>query len=252
MIPHPFLLVAISLFMVVAVAQAEQPAATPYRPTVSNPAVLPVPGMAEIELGGQYSSGGTEKRSGGLPFLAKYAFNSSWGVLVGADLYTHVVSVDDETEQGFGDTLLTLKHHHAILENLAVGFEASVNMPTAKQALAGGYDGTLNGIVSTNLGEASVDFNLGVTRLQTYDSGDNRYLVSWAAAIAQPIAERWTLSGEMSGADRKGTRGVAQFLGSLSYELNPRVILDGGFTVGMGSTAQDWSLFTGVTMLLGN
>lgn len=238
--------------MTAGVAGAKQPAATPYRPTVSNPAVLPVPGMPEIELGGQHTSGGSDKRRDGVPFFAKYAFNSAWGVLVGGDLYAHAVSMDNEVANGFGDALLILKHHHALFESLALGFEASVKLPSAKYALGSGRtDETFTGIASTNLGSAAVDFNLGVTRLGVYGEGEGRYQVTWAAAIAQPVAERWTLSAEMSGTDRKGTLGTAQFLAALGYELNKRIVLDGGVALGIGSTAPDWSLFTGVTLLLG-
>jgi len=97
-----------------------------------------------------------------------------------------------------------------------------------------------------------VDINLGVTRLGAYGEGESRYQVTWAAAIAQPVTERWTLSAEMSGTDRQGTRGTAQFLAALSYALNTRIVLDGGFALGVGSTAQNLSLFTGMTMLLGD
>jgi len=41
-------------------------------------------------------------------------------------------------------------------------------------------------------------------------------------------------------------------LSALSYELNSRIVLDGGFALGIGSTASDWSLVTGMTMLLGS
>jgi len=74
-------LIAIGLSIAAGVAGAEEPEATPYRPTVSNPAALPVPGMPEIELGGLHTSGGSEQQRDGVPFLAKYAFNAigaSW------------------------------------------------------------------------------------------------------------------------------------------------------------------------------
>ena len=39
-------------------AWAEEPAATPYRPTVSNPAALSAPGYFELELGALSAKGG--------------------------------------------------------------------------------------------------------------------------------------------------------------------------------------------------
>ena len=52
-------------------APASEPAATPYRPSVSSPAALPTPGYLELEAGWQ-KAGGKETRSG-LPLLLKYA-----------------------------------------------------------------------------------------------------------------------------------------------------------------------------------
>ena len=100
---------------------AEEPAASPYRPTVSNPAALSEPGWIELEFGLQRVHGGENKRRDGLPFLVKYAFDPNWGILLGGDLHARATPYDQSAISGYGDTTLTLKHHHALSDDLALG-----------------------------------------------------------------------------------------------------------------------------------
>src|SRR3954451_19190933 len=59
--------------------------ATPYRPTVSNPADLPVPGHFEWEAGGYDERDPGDARHFSVPYLLKYAFTEDIGVLVGGE-----------------------------------------------------------------------------------------------------------------------------------------------------------------------
>lgn len=244
------MLLALGFLLSGAARAGDEPAATPYRPTVSNPAALPEPGWLEVEFGLQRVNGGEAKRRDGAPFLVKYAFDSDWGMLLGGDAHARSISDDQAVVSGYGDTTLTLKHRHAISGDLALGLEAGFKSPTAKTGLGSGRtDYTVNGIVSVGLGEAQLDLNLGVTRLGKREDnlGGNAY--PWAVSVAHPLVDRWTVAGEVSGTVRHGTRGTGQFLAAVGYEWNKRMALDGGFAVGMGSTAADWSLFAGVTLL---
>jgi hypothetical protein len=78
---------AACLFAALPPAQAEnkEATATPYRPTISNPAELSEPGWLELELGWQRISGGSDKRRDSMPLTAKLAFSDDWGVLVGTE-----------------------------------------------------------------------------------------------------------------------------------------------------------------------
>jgi hypothetical protein len=67
-------------------AYADEIAATPYRPSVSNPAALSVPGWLELEFGTQQIKGGDDKQRDSFPVLAKLAFNENWGILLGGEM----------------------------------------------------------------------------------------------------------------------------------------------------------------------
>ena len=56
--------------------QAPDDAVTPYRPSVSSPAQLPVPGQLELELGGLHTRLEDDRRAS-LPYTVKLAFNET-------------------------------------------------------------------------------------------------------------------------------------------------------------------------------
>lgn len=69
---------------------AEEPSATPYRPTVSNPADLPLPGWLEFEAGGLRTRGGELARRDSFPYLF--------------DRWTFGAEVSGTTRHGVSDT----------------------------------------------------------------------------------------------------------------------------------------------------
>lgn len=225
-------------------------AATPYRPTVANPAELPVPGWLEIEAGGIRDSGGGVTRYA-MPYTAKLAFNADWGVLVGGDLWARERE-DGDTLSGHGDTAFTLKHRIAVDEQHAFGFEAGVNLPTARDGLGSGKpDWTLTGIYSVDFTKDwRLDLNLGATRLGAPDAGEGRVSEAWAASMSHAIGD-WTLAGELSGSCQSGAGNQVQALAAASYAVTPRVVVDAGFSLGREEGDAQHSLFLGVTWLAG-
>ena len=104
----PALLLIASLCPHPALAGSE-PAATPYRPTVSNPAELSAPGWLEMEAGVARSKGGGNAWQNDTPWLAKLAFSEDFGVLIGGDAWTRQTDASGAAHSGFGDTSLDRK-----------------------------------------------------------------------------------------------------------------------------------------------
>ena len=233
-----------------SVANAADLQATPYRPTVSNPADLPVPHHFEWEAGGLAQRGQQGERHNSVPFLLKYAFDADFGVLVGGESLVSDRSGGD-TANGWGDTSVTAKFHHAVSSSTAVGLEAGAKLPTASNDLGSGHtDFTLNGIVSTEAAGCDIDINVNYTRLGVADPGTSRELVGWAIAASHAIAEKWGLAGELSGTGQHGTGGQAEFLGALSFTAAPTLVFDGGALFGINRDSPRYGLFAGVTMLV--
>jgi hypothetical protein len=233
-----------------AMAQAEEPAATPYRPTVANPAELPVPGWLEIEAGWLRQSGQRARREA-LPYTAKLAFSEDWGVLLGGEL--HVRDRDNgETVSGAGDTALVLKHRIEIDEQRAFGIEAGVNLPTAGHDLGSGKpDWTLTGIYSVDFAQDwRLDLNAGLTRTGAPEASEGRVVKSWAASVSRGV-ERWTFAGELSGSHRAGVSDSTQALAAASYAVTPALVVDVGASMEEQGGQWDHALFLGATWLAG-
>ncbi|MBI1773384.1 MAG: transporter, partial [Burkholderiales bacterium] len=144
-------------------ADEEVDAITPYRPSVSNSAQLPVAGQLELEMGINTVKTGPAQRQS-LPYLFKLAFSKEWGVLLGGE--AHIINDDGtgQRDRGFGDTSLTIKRAFVISDDTAFGLEFGNKFPTAKDALGSGKsDWTLNGIVSQDMGKVHADLNLNMT-----------------------------------------------------------------------------------------
>ena len=204
---------------------------TPYRPSVSSPAQLPVAGQLEMEVGGLRIRSGTgagSARRDSLPLLLKLAFSSDWGLLLGADAY---VAVRDGGTQarGFGDTNLVVKRAWGIDDATAFGVELGVKLPTARDTLGSGKtDATLNAIYSRDLGPVHMDTNLNATRLGAVDAGTGRMQVGASASFSTPLSAQWGATVELSGTRRRGADSSVQLLTALTYSPSKRLSFDIG------------------------
>jgi len=244
----------ITLLAAVTAARADDSGdelnATPYRPTVSNPADLPVPRHFEWEGGGYDERDPGDARHASVPYLLKYAFTEDVGVLVGGESFVADRSGGDTT-RGWGDTSVAMKFRHALSESTALGLEAGATVPTASHHLGSGHaDYTLNGIVSTEAVGCDVDLNLSYTRLGVADPGAGRDQVGWAIAASHDLAGNWGIAGELSGTGQRGTHATAQFLSALSFAAAPTLVFDAGALFGLNRESPRRGLFAGVTMLV--
>lgn len=235
-----------------AQAENQEAAATPYRPTVSNPAELSEPGWLELELGWQRIKGGSDSRRDSLPVTAKLAFSEDWGVLVGSELGVRRTDSGNNLFTGMGDTMLLLKHRLGgdSEKDGAWGIEAGVKSPTAKDTLGSGKsDYLVNLIYSVDRLGNRLDLNLNGTRIGASGDGEGRTQYGWAASLSRALDEQWTIFGEVSGAYRRATPSTSQFMAGASYNVSKRVVVDAGMARGLTSAAQDWTAFAGVTVL---
>lgn len=230
----------------------ELPSVTPYRPTVSNPAALSQPGWLEIETGLNTSKASDDSSRGNLPYMLKFAFTESFGVLLGGDAYIDQTDLAGNKLSGAGDTLLLLKQKWSASEdgNTAFGLEYGFKSPSAKEGLGTGKtDYLVNGIYSTELSGNTIDLNLNLTVLGDAQIGEDRQQWGWATSWSRPLNDIWGIAAELSGTMRQGAETSNQFLGAVSYTMNRRVVWDAGFTAGISPAAPKWSAFVGVSIL---
>jgi hypothetical protein len=228
-----------------------EPFATPYRPTVSNPADLSAPGYFELEAGGQYQRGNTVTRRTSLPWLLKYAFTDRVGVMVGGEAWVSETDPAGSTARGLGDASVTLKLRQPLSDKSALGLEAGAKLATASAPLGSEKtDYTLNGIYSIDIGRHHLDVNLGWTRQGEIVSGESRNQFGWAAAVSHPFNDIWGGALEVAGTTRQGVEDTAQLLGALSYNWSKRIVLDCGAGFGLNKATPDVTVFAGAVVLL--
>jgi hypothetical protein len=235
-------------------AEDAEPAATPYRPSVSSPAALSEPGWLDVEFGWQRTRGGGDKVRESFPVTAKLAFNKDWGVVVGSELGVRRTDLNDAVFSGAGDTTFLLKHRIPTAdESTAWGIAAGFKSPTAKDTLGSGKaDAIVTGIFSTDFsGNNHLDANLVATRVGAYASGEGRTQYGWAAAVSHSLDDKWAVFGEPSGNYRSGTPSTSQFLFGASYSYSKRLVFDFAAAKGLSNAGPNWQAMGGLTYLLG-
>lgn len=243
------LLLTLSAMAVPLYAQDET-GITPYRPSVSSPAQLPLAGQLEFEAGGLSSKSGDSRRAS-LPYTFKLAFDEQWGVLIGGEAYVSTRSEPSQHQRGLGDTSLVLKRAFLLDSATALGLELGVKLPTAKDTIGSGKsDFTLNGIFSKDIDTIHMDANLNATRLGTYDAGTGRIQTGLSASFSTPVSEKWGATAELSGTRRNGQADTAQLLVAAAYSPTKRLTIDFGIAKGLNPASQDWSLFSGLVLPL--
>jgi hypothetical protein len=228
----------------------DDPPILPYRPSVSSPAQLPVPGQLEMEIGllGMKSDDG---RRNSVPTTFKLAFNPEWGVVIGGEAFVSTPDGSGGRAHGLGDTLFVLKRAFVIDDATAFGLELGAKAPTAKDSIGTGKaDYDVNGIFSRDLGSVHLDANLNFTRLGAYDPGSGRTQTGLSASFSTPLSEQWGLTWEWSGTRRHGADSTAQALLATSYSPSKRLTIDAGFAHGLNRATPDWSFFTGMVFPL--
>jgi hypothetical protein len=229
---------------------AQDDAVLPYRPSVSSPAQLPVPGQLEFETGVLASRSDASRRAS-TPYTFKLAFNEQWGVLLGGEYYVASHDQGSARLRGVGDTTLVLKRAFLLDDASALGLEFGAKAPTAKAGIGSGRsDYSINAIVSRDFGALHLDANLNATRLGDYDAGTGRVQGGWSTSFSTEVAGHWGATAELSGTRRDGTRSTAQLLLAAAYSPSKRLVFDFGVARGLTSASQDWSLFAGVVMPL--
>lgn len=232
----------------------DQPAVTPYRPTVSNPAALSQPGWLEMESGWINNTQNDQTTRGSLPYTLKFAFTDDLGVLLGGEAFIDQTDTAGAHLTGAGDTLLLLKHRWATNggNDAALGLEYGFKAPSAKTDLGSGKtDYLVNAIYSTQRADNTIDLNLNLTQLGAVADGEAAQQWGWAATWSRPLNDTWGIAAELSGYTRQGSDPASQFLAALSYASSRRVVWDAGLASGLSQAAPKWSLFAGVSVLLG-
>jgi hypothetical protein len=232
------------------VAAPDEPAATPYRPTVSTPATLSAPGWLELEFGLTHAHADAAAHRDNTPYTLKLAFTPDWGIRIAGDGWVRQTDESGQRASGFGDSGLVLKRRFAVDDAQAFGLEVGGTWPSGAASIRRRKaDYSLNAIYSVDHGPYHVDLNLSPTRVGDVDSGQGRMQWLWAASLSKTLSDSWGVEGEMSGTWESGVQGTTQFLAAATYSVSKSLVLDAGAAHSVRSGAHGWSAFVGLTVV---
>jgi hypothetical protein len=221
---------------------AENIEAVPNRPTFSTTAETVQRGVFEIEYGLEAASG-HQNINGLLKF----------GLVKNLELrFAHNPIERDAGTAGLGDCAAGFKYRFlkekGVLPTLSVLYTLTIPMATA--GLGAGSAGHAAGILaSKDFGKHHLDFNESVQWLGRSGSGgfDSNYFT--ALAYAHPLTEKLGVTAEIAGFSRANTATpwTLTVLQALTYNISPRLVLDGGCYLAAHGNLPRATFFAGVT-----
>ena len=237
---------------------ADSIAANPNRPTVSNPAQVTQYGVLELEYGldRQWPQEGVRQTSSG--GLLKF------GLLCDIELRWNTTSFLSQTDAtgthtSFGDNWLgtEIRFHRqtARLPTMAFSYAFKIPSASAENGLGTGrVDHSFAFGASESVAHFNFDFNFTefLVRQPTASSFDTNQQL--ALAFSHAIHGKLQFAGEFYGDTQLNTTtpGFASSLWALTYTVVPRLVIDGGFEVGLTTGGPHRHAFLGLTYSIAN
>jgi len=235
---------------------ADSIAASPNRPTVSNPAHLTQYGVLEVEYGWDrtWPQEGLQQTSAG--GLLKF------GLLCDVEVRWQTTSFLSQTDASatyrtFGDNWLgsdiRIRRQTTRVPALSFGYAIKIPSASTEQGLGTGrVDHAFSILVSKDVVHFNIDFNATeflIGRTSGYDA--NQQL---ALAFTRGIYRGLQFSGEFYGQNRlnEETPGYVSSLWALTYTIAPRLVIDGGYEAGLTTGGPHRHAFFGATYSIAN
>ena len=221
---------------------ADAMVANPNRPTVADPADITQYGVLELEYGWDRvwpQDGVRQTSSGGL---------LKFGLLCDIELRWSTTSYLFETDaggtrSGVGDNWLgpqiRIYKQTAHVPTLAFGYAAKISSASPEDGLGNGrVDHAFTFLASKDIAGTHFDFNvthfwIGHPFTSGFDQDDQLNL-----AFSHKIRGPLLFTGEFYGETtlNQATSGYVSSLWALTYSITPRLVVDGGYEVGLTST----------------
>jgi hypothetical protein len=221
--------------------------AVPNRPTFASTAETLQSGVFEIEYG--FEAAREHQNINGL---------LKWGVLKNLELWFLNLPLErDVGVAGLGDSgagfKLGIISQKKMVPKIALQYIAT--LPTATDGLGAGAMGHfVNILLSKDFGKNHFDVNEGVQWLgRPGASGfDRNYFTS--LSYSRPLTVKWGYTGEIAGFSRLNvtTPATMTLLNAATYNVSPRLVLDGGAYVATYGNLPRITFFGGVTYSVAN
>jgi hypothetical protein len=246
----------------VAYAQATPPASddeqdfvVPARPTFSNPAEFQKPGVLQLEYGynANFHAPGVSVAQD-TPLALRFAANSRFLLELDSDLVISQSLSGGLRATGYGDMQLgvqgVLEHEKESRPGISLAYYIKVPTASASKGLGTGrVDHNFIALVSKKFGQTVVDFNAIYLLAGSSIERGHASSAQGALAFSHNLTRRTGVQGEVSGFSRIDLQPGAVFgLGVVTYQVNRRLVFDGGARFGLTHDAPRAGLVAGLTV----
>jgi hypothetical protein len=232
--------------------------ANPNRPTVANPADITQYGVLEIEYGWDRTSFGAGERLGDLVGLLKF------GLLCDVELRWLTTSALIENRQAGGQTGIgdnwfgpQVRFYRQTAHVPSLAFSYAVKAPTAstmKGLGSGRVDHQFTFLASKDIHSVHFDFNTAYFLIGR--PGPSGFDSFWQInlSFSRTIHGSLGFTGEFYGDTELNAQNpaFASSLWAVTYNISPRLVVDGGIDVGLTHGAPQKRFFAGVTYSITN
>jgi hypothetical protein len=232
--------------------------ANPNRPTVANPADITQYGVLELEYGWDRFAEGGGAQLYNLEGLLKF------GLLCDVELrwtMANLVAENDKAggQAGTGDNWFgpQIRFYRQTKHVPTLSISYAVKAPTASESKglgSGQVDHQLTFLASKDFGKNHFDFNASVFLIgRAGRSGFDRNF-QFNLSFSRPIWRKLGFTTEFYGNTElnAATPGFASSLWALTYNLSPRLVLDGGAESGLSHGGPQQHYFFGMTYSIAN
>lgn len=230
----------------------------PSRPSFSNGAATTQCGVLEVEYGWnqQWSGAGVQQDSlgGGLRLGLTPKLDFHWS----SDTFSQLQD-GAAKERGFGDTWLGFKYRFldASKHRPALGILYLAKIPSASESKglgSGQADHAISFLASRDLRQLHFDFNAIEYLAGSASAHSLDRCTQFALTASMPLRGRLAGVVEGYGASNLNSDNpaFASTMAGLTYEVNPRLVLDAGLDVGVTHDAPHKRAYAGVTYAIGN
>jgi hypothetical protein len=237
----------------------EQDFVVPARPTFSNPAEFQRPGVLQLEYGynANFHAPGVSVAQD-TPLALRFAASSRFLLELDSDLVISQSLPGGPRATGFGDMQLgiqgVLEHEKESRPGIAVAYY--VKLPTASSSKGlgtGRVDHNFVALVSKKFGQNVVDFNAIYLLAGSAIERGRASSAQGAIAFTHNLSRRAGVQGEVSGFSRNDLQPGAVFgLGVATYQVNQRLVFDGGVRFGLTHDAPRAGVVAGLTVGISN
>lgn len=228
----------------------------PSRPGVAGPAVIPKPGVLQLELGYDSNFRAREVRAEHtLPLTLRYS--ATRRLLLQTDFEAVRSETDEQTRErttGVGDTRVGFQvvALEDTPEHPALAFAYFVKLPTADEGKGlgtGRFDHKVVGLLSKKFGETGVDLNVAYLLVGREGEPGREHGGQAAVSVSHDFKNHFGIEAELSGQSQDDVQPRGVFaLGALRYKAGPRLVFDAGGRFGLNPEAPRAGLFAGLSV----